>query len=290
MIIQARINGDDNNVFNLAFWDAVQFNNVQSLTIQSNDFARLKQVFSEITKIEIFVSGSLVAQYTSYDSFSEMIYKGEMYIESENTFAETIEVKLTKINLVDQVERIQKEVDKVVDIDSMSTEEYRQYLLGVIGQKCQQQIYDGDYVNISTGSKKFTYNAEDQMNIQNAVNILMLVPTLEKVPYHVSKDSCYLMDALDMLTVYMTLQTRLTYLTTRGNAFNMWIQNAQTKEELMNITWESELPQEYQENVEAIYSHALYIAEEVAKVFHVEERKAARENSSTVVTEEYAEE
>jgi hypothetical protein len=98
MKIQARINGDDNNIFNLAFWDAVQFSNTQSLTIQSNDFARLKQVFSEITKIEIFVSGSLVAQYTSYDSFSEMIYKGEMYIESENTFAETIEVKLTKIN------------------------------------------------------------------------------------------------------------------------------------------------------------------------------------------------
>lgn len=288
MIIQARINGDDNNIFNLAFWDAVQFNNVQSLTIQSNDFARLKQVFNNITKIEIFVSGSPVAQYTSYDSFSEMIYKGEMYIESENTFAETIEVKLTKTNLVDQVERIQKEVDKVVDIDSMSTEEYRQYLLGVIGQKCQQQIYDGDYVNISTGSKKFTYNAEDQINIQNAVSILKLVPTLDKVPYHASKNSCYLMDALDLLTVYMTLQTRLTYLTTRGNAFNMWIQNTQTKEELMNITWESELPQEYQANVEAIYSYALYIAEEVAKVFHIEERQAAKTN--TTVTEEYADE
>lgn len=288
MIIQARINGDDNNVFNLAFWDAVQFNNVQSLTIQSNNFARLKQVFSNISKIEIFVSGNLVAQYTSYDSFSEMIYKGEMYIESENAFAETIEVKLTKMNLVDQVERIQKEVDKVVDIDSMSTEEYRQYLLSVIGQKCQQQIYDGDYVNISTGSKKFTYNAEDQINIQNAVSILKLVPTLDKVPYHASKNSCYLMDALDLLTVYMTLQTRLTYLTTRGNAFNMWIQNTQTKEELMNITWESELPQEYQENVETIYSYALYIAEEVAKVFHVEERQAAKTN--TAVTEEYAEE
>ena len=54
MVIQARINGDDNNIFNLAFWDAVQFNNIQSLTIQSNDFARLKQVFSNITKIEIF--------------------------------------------------------------------------------------------------------------------------------------------------------------------------------------------------------------------------------------------
>ena len=290
MVIQARINGDDNNIFNLAFWDAVQFNNIQSLTIQSNDFARLKQVFSNITKIEIFVSGNPVAQYTSYDSFSEMTYKGEVYIESENIFADTIEVKLTKTNLVDQVERIQKEVDKVIDIDSMSTEEYRQYLLGVISQKCQQQIYDGDYVNISTGNEKFTYNAEDQMNIQNAVNILMLLPTLEKVPYHASKNSCYLMDALDMLTIYMTLQTRLTYLTTRGNAFNMWIQNAQTREELMNITWESELPQEYQENVETIYSYALYIAEEIAKVFHIEERKAARGNSNTVITEEYANE
>ena len=252
MVIKARINSNDDYTFKLCSWDAPSFESSQALIVQSDDFKYLKQAFSEINKIEIFVSDSLTAEYTTFNSFSTMSYLGSVFVKHENIFAEAIQITLTQANIAEQVKRIQEQINNVIDIESMTTEEYRTYLLNVISQRCQQEIFDGAEVETSTGIKKFTYKAEDQTNIQSAVNILMLVPELESVPYHASKDSCYLMPSMDMLTIYMTLQLRLTYLTTRCNQLNMWIKGIQTKEELMQITWESELPEVFQDNLNYI--------------------------------------
>jgi hypothetical protein len=265
MIIKVRVNKNDNFIFKLCSWDASTFESSQSLIIQSDDLNLLREAFSTITNIEIFVADNPVAEYTVFDTFSSMSYLNKVYVPHENIFTDAIQVSLTKTNIAEQVKRIQDQIDNVVDIDAMTTEEYRTYLLGIISKQCQQEIYDGDYIEISSGNKKFTYKAEDQANIQAAVNILMIVPDLEYVPYHASKDNCYLMPSKDMLKIFMTLQLKLTYLITRCNQFNMWIKNVQTKEELMQITWESELPESFQENLTNIYNYSIYIMQRVAE-------------------------
>jgi len=265
MIIKVRVNKNDNFIFKLCSWDASTFESSQSLIIQSDDLNLLREAFSTITNIEIFVADNPVAEYTVFDTFSSMSYLNKVYVLHENIFTDAIQVSLTKTNIAEQVKRIQDQIDNVVDIDAMTTEEYRTYLLGIISKQCQQEIYDGDYIEISSGNKKFTYKAEDQANIQAAVNILMIVPDLEYVPYHASKDNCYLMPSKDMLKIFMTLQLKLTYLITRCNQFNMWIKNVQTKEELMQITWESELPESFQENLTNIYNYSIYIMQRVAE-------------------------
>jgi hypothetical protein len=265
MIIKVRVNKNDNFIFKLCSWDASTFESSQSLIIQSDDLNLLREAFSTITNIEIFVADNPVAEYTVFDTFSSMSYLNKVYVPHENIFTDAIQVSLTKTNIAEQVKRIQDQIDNVVDIDAMTIEEYRTYLLGIISKQCQQEIYDGDYIEISSGNKKFTYKAEDQANIQAAVNILMIVPDLEYVPYHASKDNCYLMPSKDMLKIFMTLQLKLTYLITRCNQFNMWIKNVQTKEELMQITWESELPESFQENLTNIYNYSIYIMQRVAE-------------------------
>lgn len=265
MIIKVRVNKNDNFIFKLCSWDASTFESSQSLIIQSDDLNLLREAFSTITNIEIFVADNPVAEYTMFDTFSSMSYINKIYVPHENIFADAIQVSLTKANIAEQVKRIQEQIDNIIDIDAMTTEEYRTYLLETISKQCQQEIYDGDYIEISSGNKKFTYKAEDQANIQAAVNILMIVPDLEYVPYHASKDNCYLMPSKDMLKIFMTLQLKLTYLITRCNQFNMWIKNVQTKEELMQITWESELPESFQENLTNIYNYSIYIMQRVAE-------------------------
>jgi len=265
MIIKVRVNKNDNFIFKLCSWDASTFESSQSLIIQSDDLNLLREAFSAITNIEIFVADNPVAEYTVFDTFSSISYLNKVYVPHENIFTDAIQVSLTKTNIAEQVKRIQDQIDSVIDIDAMTTEEYRTYLLEIISKQCQQEIYDGDYIEISSGNKKFTYKAEDQANIQAAVNILMIVPDLEYVPYHASKDNCYLMPSKDMLKIFMTLQLKLTYLITRCNQFNMWIKNVQTKEELMQITWESELPESFQENLTNIYNYSIYIMQRVAE-------------------------
>jgi len=265
MIIKVRVNKNDNYIFKLCSWDASTFESSQSLIIQSDNLNLLREAFTTITYIQIYVAENPVAEYTVFDTFSSMSYLNKVYVPHENIFTDAIQVSLTKTNIAEQVKRIQDQIDNVVDIDAMTTEEYRTYLLGIISKQCQQEIYDGDYIEISSGNKKFTYKAEDQANIQAAVNILMIVPDLEYVPYHASKDNCYLMPSKDMLKIFMTLQLKLTYLITRCNQFNMWIKNVQTKEELMQITWESELPESFQENLTNIYNYSIYIMQRVAE-------------------------
>ena len=272
MVIKARINSNDDYTFKLCSWDAPSFESSQALIVQSDDFKYLKQAFSEINRIEIFVSDNLTAEYTTFNSFSTMSYLGSVFVKHENIFAEAIQITLTQANIAEQVKRIQEQINNVIDIESMTTEEYRTYLLNVI----------------STGIKKFTYKAEDQTNIQSAVNILMLVPELESVPYHASKDSCYLMPSTDMLTIYMTLQLRLTYLTTRCNQLNMWIKETQTKEELMQITWESELPEVFQDNLNYIYNYALYIMQKVSEAIIRKKAEIASANQSINQNEDTA--
>lgn len=284
MVIKARINSNDDYTFKLCSWDAPSFESSQALIVQSDDFKYLKQAFSEINKIEIFVSDNLTAEYTTFNSFSAMSYLGSVFVKHENIFAEAIQITLTQANIAEQVKRIQEQINNVVDIESMTTEEYRTYLLDVISQRCQQEIFDGAEIETSTGIKKFTYKAEDQTNIQSAVNILMLVPELESVPYHASKDSCYLMPSIDMLTIYMTLQLRLTYLITRCNQLNMWIKETQTKEELMQITWESELPEVFQDNLNYIYNYALYIMQKVSEAIIRKKGETASDNQNEDTT------
>lgn len=267
MIIKVRVNKNDNYIFKLCSWDASTFESSQSLIIQSDNLNLLREAFTTITYIQIYVAENPVAEYTVFDTFSSMSYLNKVYVPHENIFTDAIQVSLTKTNIAEQVKRIQDQIDNIVDIDAMTTEEYRTYLLGLISKQCQQEIYNGDYIEISSGTKKFTYKAEDQANIQAAVNILMIVPDLEYVPYHASKDNCYLMPSKDMLKIFMTLQLKLTYLTTRCNQFNMWIKNVQTKEELMQITWESELPESFQENLANIYNYSIYIMQRVAEKF-----------------------
>lgn len=265
MIIKVRVNKNDNYIFKLCSWDASTFESSQSLIIQSDNLNLLREAFTTITYIQIYVAENPVAEYTVFDTFSSMSYLNKVYVPHENIFTDAIQVSLTKTNIAEQVKRIQDQIENVVDIDAMTTEEYRTYLLGIISKQCQQEIYNGDYIEISSGTKKFTYKAEDQTNIQSAVNILMIVPDLEYVPYHASKDNCYLMPSKDMLKIFMTLQLKLTYLITRCNQFNMWIKNVQTKEELMQITWESELPESFQENLTNIYNYSIYIMQRVTE-------------------------
>ena len=265
MDIKVRVNKNDNYIFKLCSWDAPTFENSQALTIQSDNFNLLKEAFTTITNIEIFIADNPVGEYNIFDSFSSMTYLGRVFVAHENIFTDAIEVTLVKTNIAEQVKRIQEQLDDTIDIDAMTVDEYRDYLLGLISKQCQQEIYDGDYIEISSGTKKFTYKAEDQANIQSAFNILMIVPDLEYVPYHASKDNCYLMPSKDMLKIFMTLQLKLTYLITRCNQFNMWIRSINSKEELMQITWESELPQAFQENLANIYNYSIYIMQKVSE-------------------------
>lgn len=266
MLIKARINEDQ--IFRLCSWSASEFDSSPMLRIQTDDLRMVKDVFSHINKIEIFMNDTPAGTYTQYDSYESISYEGQVFVQHENIFADCMRVGLKRSSLADEVARIAERVSPTIDIDAMTVDEYRSYLLGQISKQCSAEIYDGTQVQLADGQiETYTYNDDDQRNLTNAMAILIIAPELQMIPYHPSGGFCRMIPAQDLLRIYGTLQLRLTYLTTRCNFMNMWIKSVPTKEELLTINWQSELPEFYQNQVNEIYSQSLQIMQAIEGKF-----------------------
>ena len=266
MLIKARINEDQ--VFRLCSWSASEFDASPMLRIQTDDLRMVKDVFSHINKIEIFMNDTPAGTYTQYDSYESISYEGQVFVQHENIFADCMRVGLKRSSLADEVARIAEQVSPTIDIDAMTVDEYRSYLLGQISKQCSAEIYDGTQVQLADGTiEKYAYDENDQKNLTNAMAILIIAPDLPAVPYHPSGGYCRMIPSIDLLTIYGTLQLRLTYLVTRCNYMTKWIRSMTTKEELLEVTWQTELPEEYQQQVNEIYSQALQIFEKIKARF-----------------------
>lgn len=242
-------------------WDASAFASNPVLKIGSDDLARVKSIFDEISIIQIFQEDRLIGETTQYDTYDAIQYLGSIYSAPHNQFLECLQVNLKKTSLADQVDRLTAKVFPVIDYDAMTTEQYRQWLLDDIEKQCKEDIYAGTGIQISTGTKHFSYSMEDQQNLQSMAALLISVPELPAMPYHADGELCCLMPKADILTVYLTLHMRLLALTTRCNYLNVWIKSMTTKEQMQGISYQSELPAEYQAQVDAILARAIDMEE-----------------------------
>lgn len=260
------INND--TIYEIADWNFSFFNKNSSLSLLTDDFAKVKQDFTKIDEIEIRQNDDVIATFNVFDTFSNITYVGKEYVKSKDTFLDVIKITLTKTNIVEQVKSLDKKINPVIDIEAMTVEEYKKYIWNNISEACQQDIYAGETITISTGDKLFTFNNEDQQNLTAAMAVIMQSEDITTFPYHASGEECTLFSVSDIATIYFTLQARLTKLTTYGNMINMYIKSLSTKEELEKIKYGMELPEEYNTKMEEIISASSQIVSGLVKKFN----------------------
>lgn len=254
--------------FPLFHWDAYTINNSQQLRLATDDLSYVKGVFSSLDTISIVDSNDMeVATFDQYDGYSSINYMGTNYSDQIGGFANELIVTLTKIDIVSTVERLDKQINPVIDIDSMSLEEYKNWKIGEFSKQGEQLIFNGTEVELINGVRKiFTYNLEDQSNLLNALFIIQSLDSTDiTLPYHGHAEPCELYSALDILTIYITLQTFSTTLQTLVNMRNNWVRSCATKEEAEAIAFDTPLPTEWQERAEAILGPARQLVEEIKR-------------------------
>lgn len=258
MVIKARIN--EEQMFRLCSWSSGAFAGDPTLRLQTDDLRGVKELFSDIWRVEIFVNDNLAGEYVQYDSYESISYEGTVFVEHENIFADCMRVTLRRSSLVDEVARIEEIVSPTYDIDSMTAGEYRNYLLKQISNDCRNEIYHGTQVQLSDGTVEYyTYDAEDQQNLVNAVAMIVITPDMPAYPYHPSGGICRMMSAVDILEIYVTLQLYLIDKSTKCNLMNNWLKSIDNKEDMLEISWDTELPENYQEQWNEIHEQALEI-------------------------------
>lgn len=243
MVITAKIN--DTETVKLCDWNTQMFESDLALKVQSDDFAKIKNLFTDIDKIEILIDDEVVATYTAYNTYSEIQYLGNVYVGGEDIFTPALRVILYKTDIAEQVKRLDEKVNPVINFDTMSPDEYKKYKLTQVNEACQEDIYAGDEIEIDGVPRRFTFKLEDQMNLKNLFDIVSTFPDVQHLPYHVSAQSCEMFSRKDIITVYLTLLIRLTKITTYCNQLNMYIRSLYDKEKIKEITYGMELPEGY---------------------------------------------
>lgn len=277
IIIRCRIN--EEHIFDLLKWDGVSFNANPCLELETSDLQHVKEVFDNLNKIEIYYNENLVATYTQYNAYSSIEFVASEYDENRGAFFSILKIGLTQKSLIDKVDELDKIINGVVDIDSMTASEYKDYIISVYGAQGQKDIFEGTTITLEDGTTAlFTYDFEDQFNLSSALQIIvlgkMLGMDIEKipVPYHSHHRACEVYKSMDMLRIYIGLKVNSVQIQTRVNLLNNWIRSLTTKEEMMEVKYDSELPEEYQQKYETIIAETLQLVNNIVSRLYPNEQ------------------
>lgn len=249
MIIKVRIDKDDNKIFKLCSWSASSFNQNPVLELQTDNLQFVKQVFEKIETIEIIQANVLIAEYTLYDTYSSISYLDKKYVEHENIFADCLQIKLEKKSLAEQVQKLEEQLSNTIDIEAMSVDEYKEYVLKRISKEGSEDIQRGDYIN----GKLFTFDAYDQINLKTMYDMTIMYPQITMLPYHSSNGGdCMMYSAQELQAIYITLIVRELRLLTYINQLSQMIRSMTTKEELHNVYYGMDLVSPYAEKLATI--------------------------------------
>ena len=279
MAFLAKVNGT--HEYRLMDWTPQSFKSSPTLRLITSDYQSVKNDFTNIKQLEIYSGENLIATYSVFDTMASSASFNSQYYETENRFVDVIEISLIKNNLSEQVDKLNKQINKVVDIEEMSVDEYRDYILSQISESAQEDIYAGDVVTLSNGtSGKFTYKMEDQANLTSSIAIIDKLIALQEdasliqLPYHSSGQSCQFYTPVDIITIYFTLFMRSVKIQTYTNAINVLIKQATTKEEITKFTYGMELPKEVQENVDNIVATSMSVMQKLMESYQPKENSS----------------
>ena len=245
MNVIARVN--DTIEFQLRSWDAITFAGDLTLRLQCGDFDLVRTAFEHVDKLEIIVDNMPVGTYTNLDTFAQIAYVGREYIDDTNSESvDVMTVLLTKRDIVSQIDRMDEQINPVIDITNMDMEELLAYKLSLISKDCENDVYAGDNISLEDGSTQlFTYKFQDQVNLDELLVLAMLVPEMERYPYHRSMGDCTFYSRNDVIRITTMLLLRKTRLTTYCNQLNQYLRSVTDRNILMGAYYGMELPQEY---------------------------------------------
>ena len=121
-----------------------------------------------------------------------------------------------------------------------------------ISQACEQIIYGGISVTLADGSvEHFALTEHDQLNLFGKQ--AQLAAGAEQLEYHSDGKPCRYYSAADMQVIIAAAMQHVSYHTTYCNALNMWVAGVESAEELQQIYYGADVPEQYQSEVLKAY-------------------------------------
>ena len=119
-----------------------------------------------------------------------------------------------------------------------------------VSAACQQAIYNGFDAEVETGTEHFSLKDEDQINLQTANDAIKTGAM--GYPYHSDGNLCRLFKADEITTLANAAVQHKLYHTTYCNHLMRWIDRVETVDELNQIYYGADLPEDLKKNMEQV--------------------------------------
>lgn len=132
-------------------------------------------------------------------------------------------------------------------VDDYDLEQIRTLKKNEISEACEQTIYNGVDVEMSTGTQHFSLTEKDQ------INIFGLQATIEsgetQIEYHSDGNPCIYYSVEDIQKLIASAMGFVKYNTTYCNSLNVWISKETNAQTISEMYYGMEIPVEHQSEV-----------------------------------------
>lgn len=128
MVYTVKLDSSDDKVFNLMQFNSMTFDMECKLVVCTDDLKTVKSAFTNFKILDIFRDDVQIATYTCFNNYKEISLQQGLYNNSNGEWEDALIVSLTRANIVEQVQRLDEKVNQVVDINTLTLDEYKNYL------------------------------------------------------------------------------------------------------------------------------------------------------------------
>lgn len=128
MVYTVKLDSSDDKVFNLMQFNSMTFDMECKLVVCTDDLKTVKSAFTNFKELDIYRDDVQIATYTCFNNYKEISLQQGLYNNTNGEWEDALIVSLTRANIVEQVQRLDEKVNQVVDINTLSLDEYKNYL------------------------------------------------------------------------------------------------------------------------------------------------------------------
>lgn len=235
MVYTVKLDGSDDKVFNLMQFDSMTFDMECKLVVCTDDLKEVKSAFTNFKELDIYRDDVQIATYTCFNNYKEISLQQGLYNNTNGEWEDALIVSLTRANIVEQVQRLDEKVNQVVDINTLTLDEYKNYLQEKNKTALAEFLADQ---SVEFNGKPYGVSEEDQNEMAlNFMQYQALTTAGQQVTleWHSKKSACETFTAEEFVQLTAMIKAFVYPYFQQMNVIKQQIFSSTSKEELDKI-------------------------------------------------------
>lgn len=235
MVYTVKLDSSDDKVFNLMQFNSMTFDMECKLVVCTDDLKAVKSAFTNFKTLDIYRDDVQIATYTCFNNYKEISLQQGLYNNTNGEWEDALIVSLTRANIVEQVQRLDEKVNQVVDINTLSLDEYKNYLQEKNKTALAEFLTDQ---SVEFNGKPYGVSEEDQNEMAlNFMQYQALTTAGQQVTleWHSKKSACETFTAEEFVQLTAMIKAFIYPYFQQMNVIKAQIFSSSSREELDKI-------------------------------------------------------